>query len=81
MINISNNEDLAMNQKYVRYIIKVLEPKTEYPLDFVDLTLEGCKSQAESYLKHCPRGTDYMFIQTLYTYELKCKYAPVKESA
>jgi len=78
VINMYNNEDLAMNQKYVRYIIKVLEPKADYMLDFVDLTLKGCQSQAESYLNNCPRGTDYMYVNTAYTYDRKNKYVPME---
>ena len=62
--------------KYTRYIINVLEPKEQYLLDFVDISLKGCKSQAEKYLANCPVGTDYMFVNCVYTEELKCKYAP-----
>ena len=64
--------------KYTRYIINVLEPKHQYLLDFVDLTLKGCQKQAETYLSQCPVGTDYMHIQTTYTKEHKCKYVPKK---
>ena len=67
-----------MKTKYVRYIINVLEPKHQYLLDFVDMSLKGCQSQAESYLSQCPTGTDYMHVQTAYTTQLKCKYAPKK---
>ena len=67
-----------MNQKLVRYIINVLEPRDQYLLDFVDLTLKGCQHQAETYLSQCPLGTDYMHVQTAYTNEHKCKYAPKK---
>lgn len=65
--------------KNVRYIIKVLEPKKDYMLDFVDMTLKGCQRQAETYLSQCPRGTDYMFIRSTYTYGRKCKYTPQGE--
>jgi len=47
-------------------------------LDFVDLTLKGCQSQAESYLQQCPRGTDYMHVNTAYTYDRKNKYVPME---
>lgn len=67
-----------MKQKYVRYTINVLEPKSQYLLDFVDLTLKGCQSQAEGYLNLCPTGTDYMHVQTAYTDVLKRKYLPKK---
>ena len=64
----------------IRYVIKVLEPKRDYMLDFVDITLDGCKSQADKYLSQCPRGTDYMFISTRYTYDRKTIYSPKGEN-
>ena len=65
-----------MKEKLVRYIINVLEPRDQYLVDFVDLTLKGCMSQAQQYLQCCPVGTDYMHVQTVYTDSRINKYKP-----
>ena len=60
-----------MNTQNVKYVLKVLEPDTEYLLDVVDVDLESCKRRAQEYLWNCPDQTQYIYLST--------RYAPLTE--
>jgi len=63
--------------RYTRLIVNILEPKQQYLLDFVDVSLKGCQKQLQDYLRNSPPGTDYMHLQCVYTKDRKTKYAPM----
>jgi len=48
----------------VEYIIKVIEPDSEYIKIFEDTKLDNCKRDAQEYLWQCPENTKYIYINT-----------------
>ena len=48
----------------VHYIIKVIEPESEYLKTFVDTDLDNCRRDAQQYLWNCPENTKYIYVAT-----------------
>ena len=47
-----------------RYVIKVIEPDSEYMKYFTEDNLAECKRVAQEYLWSCPEHTQYIYVAT-----------------
>ena len=47
-----------------RYVIKVIEPDSEYMKYFNEDNLTECKRVAQEYLWSCPEDTQYIYVAT-----------------
>ena len=47
-----------------RYVIKVIEPESEYMKYFNEDNLTECKRVAQEYLWSCPADTQYIYVAT-----------------
>ena len=47
-----------------RYVIKVIEPDTEYMKYFTEDNLDNCRQKAQEYLWSCPEDTRYIYVAT-----------------
>jgi hypothetical protein len=50
--------------KEVVYVIKVIEPESEYMKYFRNNTLDNCRQKAQEYLWSCPEDTKYIYVAT-----------------
>ena len=50
--------------KEIEYVIKVIEPESEYMKYFRNTTLDNCRQKAQEYLWSCPEDTKYIYIAT-----------------
>jgi len=52
-----------MNKQIV-YVIKVIEPESEYIKYFYNSSLDNCRQLAQEYLWSCPEDTKYIYVAT-----------------
>ena len=50
--------------KEIEYVIKVIEPDSEYMKYFRNTTLDNCRQKAQEYLWSCPENTQYIYVAT-----------------